>query len=373
MKLAITICATKNYTYSMPEQILRIQANIRDLKEGYVILVGDSSKELIYIKNMYQELFPEGWRIVLVSDPEINDSDSKYINYKEQAQLLIAKMRATAFSIAKKFDVDYVWSLDSDVLPPHNALRCMKTMLEFDDGYYSVSTCPYPNTGMIGGRGSIKNQIGEDFSMEERKVPDELKNKYENVKKELFDYETEMNSLLKDEKRNKEEVEKVNDKIKIKYEEFVNISEEIKKCPPDGKNVWEVIAKYGWRKRGWLENAYPAIGKGAVVPSDWAGFGCNLLNKKALETASFVGYEGKGTEDLYCIWNYWYPNNIRLNVITHCLCDHVIWEKKKGGEVDKYTLLRSYHETEGEFVGHIRIKPIPFTPFKLPKDWKPNA
>lgn len=372
MKIAISICATKNYVYAMPEQLARIQANIRDLDSGVVILVGDNSKELLFIKNLYISLFPEGWEVILAADPTINDSDSKYINYKEEAQLLIAKMRDTAFTIARKKKVDYLWSLDSDVLPPHNALRCMKTMLDFDDGYYSVSTCPYPNHSMIGGRGSLQHQIGEDFTIDERKVPTELKERYNKVKKELEEIEKQSRSLIKEGKLDENSFEELNKRAKLAREDFVKVNEEIKKCPPDG-NIWEVIAKYGWRKRGWLEFSYPAIGKGSVVPSDWAGFGCNLLDKRALETASFVGYEGKGTEDLYCIWNYWYPNNIRLNVITHCLCDHVIWEKKKGGDSDKYTLLKSYHETEGECVGHIRIKPISFTPFKLPKDWKPNA
>lgn len=369
MKLAIAICATKNYTYAMVEQLARIQANIGNLESGTIILVGDKSSELEYIKTLYQDLFPKDWSIILAADPSIKDSDPKYINYKEEAQLLIANMRATAFSIARKLKVDYLWSLDSDVLPPYNALRCMKTMLDFDDGYYSVSTCPYPNHSMIGGRGSPQHQIGEDFTVEERIVPQELKDKYEKLQKEIRDNEIESRNLIKNGELDKEKFEILNKKAKEAYEEFVGVSEEIKKCPPEG-NIWEVIAKHGWRKRGWLEFSYPAIGKGSVVPSDWAGFGCNLLNRKALETASFVGYEGKGTEDLYCIWNYWYPNNIKLNVITHCLCDHVIWEKKKGGDSDKYTLLKSYHETEGECVGHIRIKPLPFKPFTLPKDWK---
>jgi hypothetical protein len=125
-------------------------------------------------------------------------------------------------------------------------------------------------------------------------------------------------------------------------------------------NVWECNSKFGWRRRGWLENAYPAIGVGAVVPSDWCGFGCTLMNHAALQLANFDGYDGQGTEDLYVVWRRWHPAGLRINVIPHCPCDHVIWQKKKGGAEDEYNIILSSHETQGECVGHLRTRKVPW-------------
>ncbi len=121
-----------------------------------------------------------------------------------------------------------------------------------------------------------------------------------------------------------------------------------------------MTAKHGWRRRGWLDHAYPGIGVGAMVPSDWCGFGCTLMGAKALALADFDGYEGQGTEDLFIIWNRWWPAGKRINVITHCPCDHVIWSKKKGGDVKEYTLVSSYHEMHGDCVGHLRTRKTPW-------------
>lgn len=378
MNLIITICATKNYTYAMHDQVHRIQANIVGLEPGHVILVGDNSHELMFIRDMYQDLFPEGWKIHVAADSEINDSDPKYVNYKEEAQLLIGRMRETAFSFARKLNADVVWSLDSDVLPPYNALKCMKQMLEFDDNYYDVAMCPYPNHEMLGGRGTPTNIIAENFLPEELKMPEELKTRYETVKKKMTDMELEMKELAKSE-FNEEKFLDARKRAEEVHKEFATVYEEIKKCPPDG-NIWQIIAKYGWRRRGWLSHAYPAIGRGSVVPTDWVGFGCTLLSKKALAATSFVNYEGKGTEDINTIrWN-WMPEGIKMCVLPHVLCSHVIWAKKKtNGDTKKedlekakseYYLLDSYHELEGECVGHIRVRSIPYKPFRLPKDYK---
>jgi len=99
------------------------------------------------------------------------------------------------------------------------------------------------------------------------------------------------------------------------------------------------------------------------VPIDWCGFGATLMNKKALDLAFFDGYSGAGTEDLYICWNRWYQNNIRLAAVPHILCDHIIRDRKKDGEQihgQKYIHLQPYHETEGECVGHVRMKSVPW-------------
>jgi hypothetical protein len=136
-------------------------------------------------------------------------------------------------------------------------------------------------------------------------------------------------------------------------------AKKVRACPPDG-NIWQVIAKHGWRRRGWLDHAAPGIGRGAMIESDWCGFGCTLMNAAALALADFEGYDGRGTEDLFVCWHRWHPAGLRLNVIPHCPCDHVIWEKKKGGDAGAYTHHIAYHEPEGECRGHLRVRQQPW-------------
>lgn len=335
--LAITICATKSYTYAMTAQARRVVANIAAAKcpPGHVVLVGDNSKELAGIQAAYQELLPDGWKVTRIVDEKLAEGGE---NYKEAAQLLIARMRSAAFAFCRKIGAARVWSLDSDVLPPANALRCMATMLDFDGGYYSVSTCPYPNTAFLGGFGSYSRPIEEDFLEEERQVPAELKAELDANRIEAL--------------RLAEAKAPVTDEIRARWD---SANKRLRECPPTG-NIWEVTATHGWRRRGWLDHAYPAIGKGAVLPSDWCGFGCTLLNAEALALADFDGYDGRGTEDLFVCWHRWHPAGLRLNVITHCPCDHVIWQKKKGGAADEYVHHVAYHEPEGEFRGHLRVR-----------------
>jgi hypothetical protein len=76
--------------------------------------------------------------------------------------------------------------------------------------------------------------------------------------------------------------------------------------------------------------------------------------------ANFEGYDGKGTEDLFVCWHRWHPAGLLLNCIPHCPCDHVIWEKKKGGDEKKYNHIQAYHEPDGEHRGHLRQKTTPW-------------
>lgn len=336
MKIAASVCATKSYTYAMHEQAVRVAACFSLVEcEPIIILVGDV--HVGEFAKVYDELMPKA-RIIAAPIENLSEGE----NYKEPAQIVIARMRDRAHSIARTQGVDYCWSLDSDVLPPANALRCMLDMLRFDNGHYSVSTCPYPNSAFLGGFGTPQNPIAEDFLPHERKLPDELKAEFEAN-------EAELKALANDRKEPTEEQRKRWDAT----------NKRIKECPPDG-TIWEVIAKHGWRRRGWFDNAYPGIGRGSVVPSDWCGFGCTLMNRNALALAYFDGYDGRGTEDLFICWKRWYPAGLRINVIPHCPCDHVIWEKKKGGDKEKYTHIVAYHETDGEYRGHMRQRSTPF-------------
>ncbi|MGC3991668.1 MAG: hypothetical protein QM796_18655 [Chthoniobacteraceae bacterium] len=174
MKLAITICATKSYQYALEVQARCIQANLAALPEceAHLILVTDQSPVAEYLQ-CCRELFGEAVKVYHVALP-LQDGQT---NYQTGAQLLIAQMRTAAFTKAIGLGADACWSLDSDVLPPPNALECMLQVLAFDRGYYGIATCPYPSQGGGGflfGRGTIHKQIAEDIYEDEREIPPEL-------------------------------------------------------------------------------------------------------------------------------------------------------------------------------------------------------
>lgn len=343
MKLIITVAATGSYCYAMKTLARRVTGCLTAAgwaHPGRAIIAGDNSKETRETIKQWKSALPTNWEVDHIN---VASEDLTSPNYKEGAQKLIARLRSAAFSEARKHDPDYCWSLDSDTLPPANALRCMIDMLNFDAGYYRVSTCPYPNEAFLGGRGTPQHPIGEDFLDYERVLTPELKAEIDALKKEAAEN--------KDPAPSKEWLDRKQ-----------KADEEMRKCPPDG-NIWQVIAKHGWRARGWLDNCYPAVGKGAVLPSDWCGFGCTLMSREALSMANFEGYDGRGTEDLFVVWKRWYPAGLRINVITHCPCDHVIWSKKKGGDASEYTLIESFHEAQGEHIGHLRTKKSPWSEF----------
>jgi hypothetical protein len=346
MKLCITVAATSSYCYAMKALAMRVGANIAAAgitEPGIAVISGDSSKEVKSAVKDWQEHLPANWKVTYIVAGSENPAAA---NYKQEAQLLIGKLRSAAFSAARKENADFCWSLDSDTLPPPNALRCMLDMLRFDAGYYSISTCPYPNDLFLGGRGTQFTAINEDFIDTERVLPPELKAEIDALKKEAASSDPE--------KKTAPTPEWIERKKKA--------DEKVKECPADG-NIWEVTGRHGWRPRGWLDHAYPAIGRGSVVPVDWCGFGCTLMNREALSVAIFDGYEGHGTEDLFIIWHRWFPAKLRINTITHCPCDHVIWQKKKGGDSKEYTYIMSYHEEHGEAVGHLRTRKQPWKEF----------
>lgn len=357
MRLAITVCATENYCYAGKTLGRRVVANLLMAgitEPGLAIISGDDSQACKNMVKAWKATLPPTWDIrhLVVAAEKKGDP-----NYKPGAQILIAKLRGAAFSEARLWNADRCWSLDSDTLPPPNALRCSLDMLNFDGGYYSISTCPYQNGLFLGGRGTPQHPIAEDFIESERMVTEELK-------KEKAEMDIEDKALS--EEAAKSDPSKFTDppqEWKDRHAALIKRAEEYRKkiseCPPDG-NVFQVTAKHGWRRRGWFDYAYPGIGKGSIVPSDWCGFGCTTMNQRALALADFTGYDGQGTEDLFIVWRRWWPEGLRLNVIAHCPCDHVIHDRKKGGDDRVYTLVQAYHETDGECVGHLRTRNLPW-------------
>jgi hypothetical protein len=361
VKICVATYATKRYDYALPNVGRRIasslyQAGITDID---FIFVGDQSDE---IKQSAQQHIAD----VLHPDArfhylELPIEDSDLTNYKEGAQLLIAQMQSSAFTFARKLDCDYLWSVESDVLVAHNSLSVSLDILKFDNGYYDVAMCSYPSQGggaFLGGRGDYNHHIAEDFSAEEKEID-------KKILKELS--KREKDSSAKDFKPTDEWLDRGAEIQKI-----------IRESAPK-ENVFLANGKK-WKQRGWMEYAYPAIGKGAILPTDWVGLGCTLLSKKALSLAHFDGYQGHGTQDLYIGWTFWKPNDINMCVTTHALCDHIIRARKEGTDEqlwDEFIHVQAYHEPEGECVGHIRQRHLPFythiageTPVAVPKEDK---
>ena len=345
MALAISICATKAYTYAMHLQARRVQqcVTLAKVASGHVILSGDDSPELKAVADLYRDILPEGWQVhhraSVPADPALErphkdrDDDGNQAR-KARAFRRIGDMRDAAHALALKLGVSHCWSLDSDVLPPVNALRASFDALAWDGGYYSVAFCPYPNMLWLGGLGEPGRPMAEDFLPHERKLSRRHRLCLEAC-------ERRMKAAPSDrEARRKARLEK---RARTK--------------PADG-NIWQVIAKYGWRRRGWLDHAYPGIGLGVMVPSTWCGFGCTLMSREALTLADFSGYAGQGTEDVFVIAHRWQPAELRIALLPHCPCDHLHMERR-GGE-DHINYLRAYHEPAGECRGHLRIESRPW-------------
>ena len=321
-----------------------------------MILSGDNSSELKSIIEEYQRLMPTGdektglrpWKVhhvVSVKDDPAQERPHKDHDVKSdtpeqkaceaarkaKAFRRIGDMREAAHAVALRHGLDYVWSLDSDVIPPVNALVTMFDSLQWSNNYYQVAFCPYPNLLWLGGLGQPGHPIAQDFLPLERKIPTKLRTALEAIAKNIKAGKINKDLLAQKQKLEAEAVQ----------------------YPADG-NIWEVIAKYGWRRRGWLDHAYPGIGLGAMVPSTWCGYGCTLMNKEALILSDFGGYNGQGTEDVFVIANRWEPAGIRIVVIPHCPCDHFYLEKKGNEKVIWH--LRAYHEPTGEYRGHLSVR-----------------
>ena len=332
--IAIATCATKSYMHALPQCLRSIATAAAHHEKAHFILATDESKEGKHAEELARNELPEGWQITVIRLKGMDD-DSK--DYKASAQLRIAALQGAAFHFARaKVRADFLWSVESDHIVPANALRVMEWTLAMPsaDGsaYYDIAAGTYPNGLFLGGFGTPQHPIEEDFLPSERKLPERLNLVYSACEKRLK------------EKQSEKEAKRMG-----------RLRERIKKCPPDG-NIWEVTAKHGWRRRGWMDFAYPGIGEGAIVPSDWCGLGCTLLSKRALALSDFAGYDGNGTQDLFLCWHRWHPAGLRIACVPHVACDHV---KREGSELVHY---RAYHEQDPAYRGHLRVRKQPFIP-----------
>lgn len=379
MRLVITICATKSYTYALIAQARRVVAMIlrcREKWEGCIVLVGDDSEPLMEAEQHYQRILPSGWETKRIIGTFADGEE----NYKTKAQLIIARMRSAAFDEARRQNPDLCLSMDSDVLPHALALVCMLQGLAFAEGHYSVSTCPYPSQGggdFLAGRGTQQRPILQDVNIEERMISEELRERMERLKEcygpsPLRQPATTCMIIPQSEFEEEKAISKAIEESPAKGDVFFLNSrtgvfpfvESLKDVVDDAtftKIKTEAEAKWpatGWRKRGWMSAAYPALGIGAILPTDWCGFGCTLMSPKALALAQFDGYDGGGTEDLYVVWKRWHRAGLRINTIPHCPADHVIRNPDK--EAGGYILCQAFHELDGECEGHLRIEKRPW-------------
>jgi hypothetical protein len=352
MKIAIGIIGTGNYWYASNALARRVADAVRAAKgvaEVVLVVVGDVDERVEQAGELICNRL-HTVRGVAVKHEVIGMDDLTFGDpYGKETQISIARMWQEAFDFIKmQGGADYFWCIEADVLPADNALRCMLDSLKFDDGYYSISMATYPSQGggsFLGGFGTARNPIAEDFVEEERELTEE----YKALKQEF-----EEKAAAK-----KESPDAVDDDILSALQD--KLRQTFRELKIKG-NVFEMNGK-AWRRRGWLEHAYPAIGKGAMVPVDWVGMGCTLLNKQAFELASFSGYHGAGTQDLFLCWHRWHPAGLRMVTLTHCPCSHVVRERKKNGEQDFKSLymLRAFHEPDGEFKDHLRWVKEPWT------------
>lgn len=332
--IAVTTYATKSYLYAWPQMVRRVAAAVAHHKEGVFIFSTDKSKESKAAADAAERELPDGWTVIRI-EHSIPDDTSQ--NYKEEAQMRIAQLQGSAFAAARKLRASAVFSVESDVLIPPDSLKLCEWAVAMPGGFYDIAMVTYPNASFLGGRGRHNNGIEPDWLPHERKLSRRLRWLWEHCTANASPSE-----------KGRKRIERLRKRIEAKS--------------PDG-NVFEVNAKYGWRRRGWLENAYPGVGIGAVLLSDWVGLGCTYLSERALKLANFEGYHGGGTQDLFLCTQRWMPAGLRAAVITHALCDHV---KAKTGPDGKRTgefeQLVAYHEQEGECVGHLRTRTIPWIP-----------
>ncbi|MDR3401114.1 MAG: hypothetical protein P4L99_01345 [Chthoniobacter sp.] len=332
--LAIVICATSRFQYCLAPQARAIKQNatLAGINSGHLILVTDE-KDGAGILGRYAALL-EGWTIHHLALP-IVEPEKK--DYGKNSQLLISQLYTAGFDKARALDASHVWTLEADVIPEANNLRCMRDMLNFDGGYYDVSFCPYVSAGgggIMGGRGTANNWILPNWTEDELALPEELAER------------------LKEHRAKHQGGTPSPEWI----EEMRKLDEEAKKYPPKG-NVFKLNGER-WRKRGWLEWAYPGIGKGAVLPSDWLPMGNNLFSRRALNFLDFTGYSGSGTQDLYLSYLRLASNGLKFCVLPHSPSHHVI--RKQNADGGAFTMFYLHHEQEGECAGHLRQRELPF-------------
>ena len=360
-RLGIYTASTLNHSYALKAQARALHSACvyAEIEDPIIVLVCSDDDFFCSVKKEYENLLPKS-KVILIKNKDFFDSEKRE-SYKNSVQLMIARMRTIATKRLLSEGCDRILSMDSDVLPKHNSIQCMLDTLMFDKGYYGVVQCPYPSQGggsFLGGGGTKEQNILPDFAENELIIPKELKKEKKEAEKDLQSF------IINLDKNKVQKNKKTDIEIQGKQENLRRIDEEIKSCPPKA-NVFELNGKK-WRKRGWFDYAYPAIGKGSTVPVDWVGFGCTMMTRDTAAMCDWTGYNGGGTEDLYIIWNRWKDYNINIANIAHCPCDHIVRDRENK---KRYIHVKTYHEQKGEHEGHLRQINIPWYSQDLGEDY----
>jgi hypothetical protein len=350
--IAITNYATKSFSHGLPAQPGLVLQNLRLANlapaDCVFILAGDDSAEVARGFAAYTTVLTKaGVKCERLTLPV---EERKGEHHNTDGNLIIATLQDAAWGAARLHGADLCWSLESDILPPANALRTMRSALDFDGGWYDVVMATYPNTAFLGGHGDPAHWIAPNAGEDERQLSEEhlklIAARDARLKEGTPLNEAEQNA-------------------------FASLAADIEKQPPVG-NVFERNAKHGWRPRGWFEEAYPAIGLGALVPTQWVGLGCTLMSRRALDLAQFTGYGGHGTQDLWLCWRVWHPYGLRLAVTSHAVCSHIKPHGSGAPAGDQpakdgaaWQLHYARHELGGPAHGHLRQEVVPWIP---PKD-----
>ncbi len=355
--LVVATSATKSYLYAFEACVRAISVAASHHTEAHFIFTTDTSKESKLAEEALKNLLPEGWQIHTLRKKEEDDKKS----YNQSSQLRIAALQGAALHHAKvKLRADLFWSVESDTIVPPNALRVLEWALQFPDAsgdpLYHIAAGTYQNGLFLGGFGSYDHVIAEDFLVKERRCPKRFLKIYEECGLRVngkFIPDKEGKWIPAPETTKDLDLVYIHKKMEKEMRRMHRLEQRAKHYPQDG-NIWDIIAKYGWRRRGWLDYAYPGIGEGALVPLDWCGLGCTLIGKRALAISDFSDYQGAGTQDLFLCWNRWHPAGLRIAGLPHILCDHI----KRDG--DKFIQHHAYHELHGECRGHIRSQTKPW-------------
>jgi hypothetical protein len=332
--LAITTYSTRNYAYALEAQLPLMVAALRyaEIPKAAFILAGDDSAEVAQASS---KIKADLERIGVLFERIILDvGDNENGRHQAKSNLVIARLQNAAWHAARLHGAEQLWSLESDILPQPNTLRTMMDVLALDRGWYDVAFCTYPNAAFLGGRGSPSRWILPSIYEDERALPEDLQQRVRQ----------------RDERRKKlaaQHAAPTEDEL----HDWRQLNEAIEATPAKG-NIWKLNGEK-WRQRGWLESAYPGIGQGAVLPTDWVGLGCTLMSRRAFDLAHFTGYEGGCTQDLWLCWRAWQPMGIRMAVIPHALCSHVKMQRRENAPAVA-TIMHARHELGGECHGHLR-------------------
>jgi|APTNR8051073442_1049403.scaffolds.fasta_scaffold00403_55 hypothetical protein len=338
MKLVITTYATEGYCYAFAAQAPLILQNLRmaGIEEAVWVLASDASKTAKEAARAMGVALGESVPVRHVVVPSA--TCNRGTDHVAASNLVIAALQDAAWHEARKEGADVVWSLEADILPQPKALRCALDILRFDGGWYEVAMCTYPNAAYLGGLGAVNNPILPTVYEDERELTAEL--------------EAELTAMRE---RQAELARTGGEASAEERTAWDELAKRVKEAPAKG-NVFALNAQ-GWRRRGWFESAYPGIGLGAILPTDWVGLGCTVLSRRALDLANWVGYEGHSTQDLWLCSRVWLPETVRMAVTSHALCSHV---KRDREDKERLHLLYAHHALGGETHGHLRTNKQPF-------------